>query len=265
MIRMFTLVFSQLVIGGLFFLPFIPIEKVREGFYRLCGFVFLLLMGLTVAVLGYGVGWKNESWLFLSLFLLLLAYNITLWGPFPRARRLLLPLSSIYGGIVLLCHAYFFYQPPQAGLWEAVFVPLSFLFSALSLGAVSMGLLLGHWYLFVTALPVSYLQRLTAALFLSLIGQGILVGCNLVYYAQIASTGEALSKFELLTSAFFYPLLVRLLIGLLCSLILAVMTWQTLKWQATQAATGILFIAVLTVLAGELVSRLLFLMTRIPV
>jgi hypothetical protein len=262
---MFILVCSQLTIGSLFLLPFLPVEQVREGFFRLCGFLFLLLMGLTLVVLQQGIGWNNETVLFLGFFLLLLIYNITLWGKFPQGRKLLLPLLSICGGILLLAQAYFFYQPADASLWEAIFIPLSFLFASLSLGAVCIGLLLGHWYLFVPALPISHLQRLTAYLFFSLIGQGILIGCNLLHYLGL-ERGETLSEIDLLFSVdFFYIFLVRILVGLLSSLILAVLTWQTLKWKATQAATGILFVALLTVLAGELVSRLLFYYTRIPI
>ncbi|RMF84836.1 MAG: hypothetical protein D6736_18530 [Nitrospinota bacterium] len=259
MIRTFTLVFSQLVIGSLFFLPLLPIEKVRQGFYRLCASLFLLLTGLTVFALYRWFGWNAETGIFGGLFALLLLYNVTLWGNFPRARQRLLPLISAGGGVILLVHA-FMYQPPQATLWEAIFIPLNFVFSALALGAVFIGLALGHWYLFVPALPLDYFRRLTLYLFLALVGQVLLIGTNLLYYGL----WEGGIKVDLLFSGFLPIFLVRIFIGTLSSIVLAVLTWQTLKWKATQAATGIFFIALLTVIAGELVSRFLFLMTTLP-
>jgi hypothetical protein len=46
---------------------------------------------------------------------------------------------------------------------------------------------------------------------------------------------------------------------------LAVLTMWLLREGSTQAATGFLYTAVLTVAVGELIARFLFQLTRVPV
>ena len=52
-------------------------------------------------------------------------------------------------------------------------------------------------------------------------------------------------------------LALRWLAGILGVLIMAIMTWQTLKIPNTQSATGILYAGVILTFIGELVSQLL--------
>jgi hypothetical protein len=65
------------------------------------------------------------------------------------------------------------------------------------------------------------------------------------------------------TFALFLTL--RWLSGLIGTLFLAALTWQTLKIPNTQSATGILYAAVILTFIGELTSQLLSAETLYPV
>jgi len=56
----------------------------------------------------------------------------------------------------------------------------------------------------------------------------------------------------------------RMVLGPVVSIILAWMTWQTLKIPQTMAATGLLYIAVMSVLVGELMGRFILFRTALP-
>ena len=65
--------------------------------------------------------------------------------------------------------------------------------------------------------------------------------------------------------AFVFFIALRWLSGLVGTLILAVMTWETLKIPNTQSATGILYVAVICAFLGELTAQLLSVQTMFPV
>ena len=57
----------------------------------------------------------------------------------------------------------------------------------------------------------------------------------------------------------------RILFGLLGPAVLAYMTWETAKIQATQSATGILYVDFFTVMVGEVLAKYLLVATTVPV
>ena len=60
---------------------------------------------------------------------------------------------------------------------------------------------------------------------------------------------------------FFWP---RLLFGVVAPIVLGVMIWSTLKLRHTQAATGLLYLAVVTLLFGEFFSKFLLFSVSLP-
>ena len=59
-------------------------------------------------------------------------------------------------------------------------------------------------------------------------------------------------------------LAVRLILGPIATIVLVWMCWQTLKIPQTMAATGLLYIAVMSVLVGEMLGRFILFRTAIP-
>jgi hypothetical protein len=120
--------------------------------------------------------------------------------------------------------------------------------SGLLLGMTMAAMLLGHWYLNAPGMPLAPLKRLVQLLAAAVLLRAIVCGSGLVLEL------EAVHSFS---TARWLFLALRWLGGLVGTGVLAVLAWKTLAIPNTQSATGILYVAVITVFLGELVSLLL--------
>lgn len=125
--------------------------------------------------------------------------------------------------------------------------------SGLVLGVTMAAMLLGHWYLNAPGMKIVPLQKLTLA-----------VGAVTALRACVTAAGLEFGGHSnpLLWSSQFEPvsmlmLVLQWLAGIAGTLLLVGMTWSTLKIPNTQAATGMLYVAVITTFLGELVGQLL--------
>ena len=134
--------------------------------------------------------------------------------------------------------------------------------SSLLLGTVTVTMILGHWYLVDTSLSIAPLRDgalwfsiavvLRWAAVLSVLGYG---GWEVLHVSRAAD-------FIFSTNGLFF--LFRSLMGLAAPLLLSVLIWQTVKMRSTQSATGLLYVALILVLFGELVSQFLLVRTGYP-
>ena len=134
--------------------------------------------------------------------------------------------------------------------------------SATLMGAVTVTMILGHWYLVDTNLSIAPLRD--GALWLWI---GVLARFSAVLTVLLFGGWEILrvSRFAdivLSTNALFF--FFRSLMGLGAPLLLAGLIWQTVKIRSTQSATGLLYVALILVLFGELVSQFLLVTTGYP-
>jgi hypothetical protein len=136
-------------------------------------------------------------------------------------------------------------QVTSAKLFAAMADLLS---SGLLLGATLAAMFLGHWYLNTPGMKLLPLQRLVILMMVAVAVRSAV--CAFSIYLQLAY-GDSLT---FLAWAF---IALRWLSGLLGTLMLGVLTWQTLKIPNTQSATGILYAGVLLTFIGELTSQLL--------
>ena len=270
----FYLVFSQLAVGGFVLLILVPKGLVGANFYRLMGGIYLLVSGLSrcadlalhqqpVTFLNFFGFWQNrESVLVISFVLLVLVYTLSWWFKRPLLTRILFVGGSICGAAWLVLSAQRYFQIIQLP-GETVLLPLQFLTAAVLLGAVHTGMWFGHWYLVTPDLPVIYLKRFNTVLLLALSGVTLLLCLNFFFRQQ--ST-------DVVPFNVFYQIIfgMRLLIGVAGTLLLYFITWDCLRPKsvardvlgATRAATGFLFIAIITVFLGEFCSRFLLLEMR---
>jgi hypothetical protein len=135
--------------------------------------------------------------------------------------------------------------------------------SALLLGASAAAMILGHYYLVVLDLPISALRRLTVLLVVA-IGLRTLV----VAAALFAARGAGLHEAGLVLSGLFSPdgifVWMRLLFGIAGPLSLVYFIWRTVEIRSTQSATGILYVQLFLVLAGELLAKHLRVFSGLP-
>jgi hypothetical protein len=261
MLRIFFLVFSQLTIGGLALMRLVPAAEIGKGFFRTCASIYLLVWVLVLAGLEWVRPWELLGFTLFTL--LFLVYYASLWlEKLPNSSRLLEITSSV--GFCAIVVSALSYSTAGPRIDEVTLRAANFLLSTLSLGAAMSGMLLGHWYLVTPELSLVPIKRLTGMLLGALVAQGALLA--LTVSPELGTIPDSLlPKVQHLLGVYPYFLLGRALVGLVGTFGLGVLTMWLLREGSTQAATGFLYTAVLTVTVGELISRFLFQLARVPV
>ena len=159
-------------------------------------------------------------------------------------------LASVVGAIALGIVA--LARPAAASPYD----PLGIV--ALPLGAIALGgsdgaMLLGHWYLVTPKLSPGPLRR--AAL---LVVSG--VALQLVLVAIVALRGDLTGTWE---TGLSVALALRVGVGLLMTLVVALAAWWTAGMN-TQSSTGLLYVGLGCVIAGEVSARVIFFLTGVP-
>lgn len=255
----FVMFLYQLSVGGLVGLAATPFTELERGFYKstagvLAAAALLALWGrLDLLPETPGIGDILSLVLLGSFTVFLILYFISLWGEraFLRARFFSTAILTGLAGIMVA--SYGFSHSP-VGPVEAVFLPVRFVVSSLLLGAVTVGMLIGHWYLIETGQSLEPFLRVFRFFVALLIVQTCLetLAAALLYLFGTAHTAATVrSLFDdhlaLLSS--------RFLVAQAAPLALSWMIWKTLAdFRNTMAATGLFYIALLGVFVGELLS-----------
>ncbi len=255
------LFFSQLSVGGVLSILLVP-QEAGKSFFRFCCAATLVLLAVGMAAGGVGTDHTLVSQGFFGAFGLTLV--VFLLGVLrDRFSRLTLAASGSLGILALITDGI-----TRAGLdppwWAPVLGAAYSLTSALFIGSIIFGMVLGHWYLVLPTLPIDPLRDLTRLMILSVTVKAMLLVITLLvyFYAGGVEHQETISGFAGLGGLFFWA---RVLFGLLGPSVICYMTWETVKINSTQSATGLLYVATLLVLIGEPVSRFIYLTTSIPV
>jgi len=246
--------FSDILIHTLFgfaalyplYFWFVPRENIDSGFYNfnlgLSGLIGGMALTLALAAgmvqpFLYGMsGW-------LALHLLVTFIN---WD---KEKIVFLPIlfSSLVGIIVFILLGFRMFS-------ESNIIIVSFvgLLGQGILTGVIFAMILGHWYLNVIQLPISLLQN-TTNFFGVLLGIRLLWDCVYLPSASVIdSYGKTISILHYMWTLDGFFLGVALFFGLCVPLVLHFFILRTLKLHATQSATGLLYISVLSILVGEL-------------
>lgn len=269
--RSFLLVFNQLAVGGFLSLSIPPFNVISRGYFQSTAAVYLL--SGVAALIGRGALFVNSrepastfDWLQLitwTVFVLVAAgYVASLWGD-RYALRARLFVGTWASGILGLIVSSLAYVPSGAFLFEPIIYPLTFIVSALLLGTVLSGMLLGHWYLIDRDLPLAPFQQMLRFYSGCLIVQSVLVLASVLLFS-VAGHAATRASVEQLVSDHSMALLTRCAISPLGAGILALMIRETLKIPQTMAATGLFYIAILAVMLGEMMGRYLLFRTGIP-
>ncbi|MBI2760033.1 MAG: hypothetical protein HYX51_01240 [Chloroflexi bacterium] len=145
--------------------------------------------------------------------------------------------------------------------WGFAGALLSLTAGAASLGAVSLGMTLGHWYLVTPRLPERPLNELTFLLLVIIAVQSVLVLINVLLPVNELPVSADATQVSLGANIWFW---LRVGVGLLFPLALAFMAWQSSVVRAMMSATGLLYLAMGAVLAGEVLARALLFSTARP-
>lgn len=273
----FLTLLGQLSVGGVAALLLVPMEGIGWGFYRITAGIYLGLavlalwarIWLLVHGLSTGAAWGQLFHLLsvpattalLTYGVLVLAFLISLWGKNPVGSRRLLWTASIVGVAALGLDA-FTLGRDAPGLPAMAILANAWLSSAL-LGLTFTGMLLGHWYLNEPGLPTRHVWRMAHWFLVVVLVQGLFPAA---YGLLALAAGDPGLAGQILRVIPDHPILFgsRVLVGTLATLVVALVIRNTLKIPNVQSATGFFYIAILTVLLGEVLGRALLLFTGVP-
>lgn len=182
-----------------------------------------------------------------ALALLLILQLIVTFLPWRGLRGMVGLVALLVGGAALVAAAVA--RPAPDELYDA------FALAALPLGAVALGgidaaMLLGHWYLVTPKLSPAPLRRAAAIVMAAIVLQGAVVAVTLAR-VQLSVFAE---------SSLGVALAIRIGVGLALTFVLVAASWWTARMN-TQSSTGLLYVGLGTVLAGEVAARVVYYLT----
>ena len=244
------LFFLETAAGTGFLLLFFPPGTLGKGFFSLHGAIAFFFMLLALQT--YPAGIPGDVGL----------VGAALFGLYTLAAHanraaLARPLLAGAAGCAGFCMARVAIAAPR--LTGSAWTAASSALGALFFGAVLLVMNLGHWYLVSRALPFKLLAR-GATLFAALAAARTLTLAAAVAINPAPEGLAALLSLE--KDALFF--LFRVAWGILGPLALSFFIWKTADMKSNQAATGLLYVALVFVLIGELLSAYLTVVTGFP-
>jgi protein NrfD len=254
----FFLFLTHLGLGLLAMLPFVP-DRAGRGYFKFCSAsaAFAMTAGLGLVLRRFGLAAGTSAPGGGAYRALLLAATVSLacavvynraWHFSWKAIRPVLLAASLAAGLAAVILA--------APSGDRLLPVLTDVTSILLLGAATSAMVLGHWYLVVLDLPITALRRLTVVLAVTLVLRAVVVGLALVgpVHAGYADARAVAAGLWSPDGVFVW---MRLLFGLAGPLSLLWFIWKTVEIRSTQSATGILYVQLFLVLAGELLAKYL--------
>lgn len=268
----FLIFFYQVALGGLFALAGTPFHEIERAFYKsTAGVLYVIaLIGMWgkssfyLQSLGQQFSWAVSLEVFFhgAFIISFTCYMISLWGERQvfRARSF---ASSILTGVAGLVLSTLSFHSSGIFSIETLVYPVTFLVSALLLGSVTVGMLIGHWYLIDTGQSLAPFIRIYKFFVITLVLQ-----CAFFALAPLAlyllGNAQSLAGMERLWQRHSTLLVTRVIVGQVAPLILSWMIWRTLLIPHTMAATGLFYIALLGVFVGEILGRQILALTSLP-
>ena len=182
------------------------------------------------------------------LTVVLIAQLITTFVPWRSLRAFVSLVALVVGGGAFVAAAVARTTDPQAQYDP--FALLALPLGALALGGVNAAMLLGHWYLVTPKLSPTPLQRASLIVVAAVVSQAALVASTVVR-GGLVGVGE---------SNLAVAVGIRVGVGIAMTLALVLAAWWTARMN-TQSSTGLLYVGLGTVLAGEVAGRVLFYLT----
>lgn len=255
-----AVVFTELAVGGAAFILFLDrTQNAPGGFRKLTAGVDLAAIACAAALvtslprgdLALRAGLQGGPIASFGQLLPLIAgvlvvHTAVCFTPWRLLRDVVGAVAVLLGATALVVAA--IARPGQTpyDAFALVALPLG----ALALGGSNAAMLLGHWYLVTPKLSPAPLQRAALAVVGALALQAVLV-------AVAVARGELAGITQ---TALWIAVALRVAVGLLMAAGVALGAWWTARMN-TQSSTGLLYVGLGCVLAGEVAARVVFFLT----
>lgn len=246
---LFVVLFELAVGGAVVMWVLDRMEETPLGYLRLNGIVNVAAAAFGALIVGaLPPAAEMPQWApFTVALLVALTFAATF---FPgKALRQLMGAAAIVAGLALLVYA----TRARPGDPFDVLAVLALPLGAMALGGANAAMLLGHWYLVTPKLSPTPLQRAALIFFFAVVFQGVLAALSF-------ARGEGTAAWELSPIA----VAIRVGVGILAPAIIALAAWWTARMN-TQSSTGLLYVGLAMVLAGELSARMVFFIAGVPI
>ena len=140
-------------------------------------------------------------------------------------------------------------SPPA---WSYIGVLVSMLAGAFALGGSLMAMSWGHWYLTESGLPKEPLEQMSLLVCAALVLQLAFLVLGVAFPPRELPLGEAGFGVALLANPAFW---LRVGVGIVFPFALAALAWKAATIRGMMSATGLLYIALGLILAGEVLAR----------
>ena len=263
----FFFMFSQLAVGMLATMLFISPQVIGNSFFKFSSQTAAILMGVTLGFeLLFTSPVRDSRWPVVLLLISALCagvYNRTVHIDRYRPARALLLLATAVGLFAISVDSLAFTLLMDLGGWENWVLVVNHLGGTALLGSVMLAMVFGHWYLVVPNLSLDPL-KLLIKVYIGAVGVRIVtIGVSLVVLniVQGVTIANIVTELFVRQGLFFWP---RVFFGVAVPIVLGGMIWSTIKLGHTQAATGLLYVAVVAVLFGEFFSKFLLFSLSLP-
>ena len=270
---MLAIFFTQAAVGSLLILLLVPPAQAGRKFFQFTvgQSCLLILLGLTLMVTGGGSDTGRLGLFGASACLLMLSAGLFHLGRLSAGFGLMVAglLPALLG---VMRDALELIPATDSSALSRLAYPVDAITSGLLPGSVLIAMILGHYYLNIPGLSIRHLQRL-AVVFMAAVGIRALVVAMAV--ARSRDALKPLLSLLVDTQGREWPttgldpyvlvfLLLHIVFGTVAPAIMSVMAWRTSLISATQSTTGILYVALLMTIMGELVSRYILTLTGLP-
>ena len=263
----FFFLFSQLGVGMMLTLLFISPRSIGNSFFKFASLTAAILLGVT---LGFNFLFPSPIrtsqipvfFLAVSALLSTIYNRVVDVDKFTAAFWLLIG-ATVTGLVSVATDSLAFTRLITLGGWENWVLLLNHLAATALLGSVMLTMVFGHWYLVIPRLSIDPLKRLTKVLMwtIAIRVATIVASITVLQLEQNISFANVLKELTIQQGIFFWP---RMIFGVLVPIVLAAMIWSTVKIRHTQAATGLLYLAVVALLFGEFFSKFLLFAVNVP-
>ena len=258
------LLLAETAVGGIATVAYLRLSGgLTRGFLKFIAVTYAIFGALAFLVVAFGPPGAYHSLLAINqtaagalvvlqllVVITLVALAVFIWRRREGAAGSWLPVLA--ASILLLVDVAIAFWPSAGSLLDGAALTVAILLSTAVLGAATTGMLLGHWYLVTPALTNRPLLRVIAILLVGLVLQAIVFPLALAGLGR--QTGSPFSALGL------SPVLSVLwaLGAVILPLIASALALATCRIRSFMSTTGLLYLAMIALLPGQLLGQLLF-------